>query len=82
MSGFEVEFLDAIAAQDNHPGLFRMGRVDQHFCWPLNYLFTAHSGAAQRRGQREQDEPEVSVEGRVTEPAQGAVLVRQQARAL
>ena len=29
--GFEVEFLDAIAAQHDHPGLFRVGRVDEHF---------------------------------------------------
>ena len=29
--GFEVEFLDAIAAQNDHPGLLRMGRVDEHF---------------------------------------------------
>ncbi len=29
--GLEVEFLDAIAAQNYHPGFFRMGRVDQHF---------------------------------------------------
>ena len=27
----EVEFLDSVAAQNNHPGLFRMGRIDQHF---------------------------------------------------
>src|SRR5580704_7598484 len=29
--GLEVEFLDAIAAQYNHPGLLGMGRVDEHF---------------------------------------------------
>jgi hypothetical protein len=29
--GFEVEFLDAMAAQNNHPGLLRMGRIDEHF---------------------------------------------------
>jgi hypothetical protein len=27
----EVEFLDAISTQDHNPGLFRVGRVDQHF---------------------------------------------------
>ena len=31
ISGFEVEFFDAIAAQNDHPGLLRMGRVDEHF---------------------------------------------------
>ena len=28
--GFEVEFLDPIAAQHHHPGLLRMGGVDEH----------------------------------------------------
>ena len=28
---FKVEFLDTIAAQNDHPGFLRMGRVDQHF---------------------------------------------------
>jgi hypothetical protein len=27
---FEVELLDAVAADDHHPGLLRMGRVDKH----------------------------------------------------
>ena len=31
LRGLEVEFLDAIAAQDDHPGFLRMGRVDEHF---------------------------------------------------
>ena len=29
--GLEVEFLHALAAQHNHPGLLRMGRIDKHF---------------------------------------------------
>jgi hypothetical protein len=29
--GLEIEFLDTMAAQNNHPGLFRMGRIDEHF---------------------------------------------------
>ena len=29
--GFKVEFLDAVTAQDDHPGFLRMGRVDEHF---------------------------------------------------
>ena len=28
--GLEVEFLDPVAAQDHHPGLLRMGGVDEH----------------------------------------------------
>ena len=27
----EIKFLDAISAHHNHPGLFRMGGIDQHF---------------------------------------------------
>ena len=29
--GLEIEFLDAVAAQHDHPGFLRMGRVDEHF---------------------------------------------------
>ena len=28
---FEIEFLHAIAAHDDHPGFLRVGRVDEHF---------------------------------------------------
>jgi hypothetical protein len=28
--GFEVEFLDPVAAQHHHPGLLRMGGIDEH----------------------------------------------------
>ena len=31
LGAFEVEFLDAVATQHHDPGLFRVGRVDQHF---------------------------------------------------
>jgi len=27
---FEIEFLNAVAAQYDHPGLFRVGRIDKH----------------------------------------------------
>ena len=27
----EVEFFDTVAAQNNHPGFLRMGRIDEHF---------------------------------------------------
>ncbi|MGA7804066.1 MAG: hypothetical protein WCB02_05510 [Bradyrhizobium sp.] len=33
LGGLEVKFLDAIAADHDNPGLFRMGSVDQHFVW-------------------------------------------------
>jgi hypothetical protein len=31
LGGLEVKLLDAIAADDNDPGLFRVGSIDQHF---------------------------------------------------
>ncbi len=31
VGGLEVEFFDPIAAQHDHPGLLRVGRVDEHF---------------------------------------------------
>ena len=31
VGALEVEFLDAVAAQHHHPGLLRVGRVDEHF---------------------------------------------------
>jgi hypothetical protein len=31
LSRLEIKFLDAISAHHNHPGLFRMGGIDQHF---------------------------------------------------
>jgi hypothetical protein len=31
LRGLEIEFFDAVAAQDDHPGFLRMGRVDEHF---------------------------------------------------
>ena len=31
LGGFEIKFLDAIAADHNDPGLFRVGSIDQHF---------------------------------------------------
>ena len=31
LGSFEIKFLDAIAADHDHPGLFRVGSIDQHF---------------------------------------------------
>ena len=31
IGGLEVEFFDPVAAQNHHPGLLRMGRIDEHF---------------------------------------------------
>ena len=30
LRGLEIKLFDTIAAQDDHPGFFRMGRVDEH----------------------------------------------------
>jgi hypothetical protein len=40
LRGFEIKLFDAIAANHDNPGLFRVGRVDQHFVWHLG----AHDG--------------------------------------
>src|ERR1700747_2862781 len=39
MRRFKVEFFDAVAAQNYHPGLLRMGRVDEHFVghWQISW---------------------------------------------
>ena len=31
----KVELLHPLATQNDHPGLFRMGRIDKHFVWHL-----------------------------------------------
>ena len=31
LGGFEIKLFDAIAADHNDPGLFRVGSIDQHF---------------------------------------------------
>ena len=31
LGGFEIKFFDAIAANHDNPGLFRVGGIDQHF---------------------------------------------------
>ncbi|WP_424632116.1 hypothetical protein [Bradyrhizobium sp. SYSU BS000235] len=31
LGGLEIKFFDAVAAHHDHPGLFRMGGIDQHF---------------------------------------------------
>src|SRR6202522_2126522 len=51
LRGLEVEFLDAIAAQNDYPGLFRMGRVDEHFVGHCKSREGAHAArsAPQRR---------------------------------
>ena len=37
VGAFEVEFLDPVATQNDHPGFFRVGRVDEHFVGHSNY---------------------------------------------
>lgn len=47
LRSLEIKFFDAIAANHDNPGLFRVGRIDQHFVWHLE----AHGGG--RRAGRQ-----------------------------
>jgi hypothetical protein len=38
VGGLEIEFFDAIAANDGHPSLFGMGGVDEHARWHWCFL--------------------------------------------
>lgn len=40
LRSLEIKLFDAIAANHDDPGLFRVGRIDQHFVWHLG----AHGG--------------------------------------
>jgi hypothetical protein len=42
LSGLEIKFFDAIAADHNDPGLFRVGSIDQHF---VGHFGTLDGGA-------------------------------------
>ena len=55
VGAFEVEFLDAVAAHDDHPGFLRMGRVDEHFVghWMISLRRTRPSARAARRPRGE-----------------------------
>ena len=33
LGGLEIKFFDAVAADHNNPGLFRVGGIDQHLVW-------------------------------------------------
>jgi len=47
LGGFEIKFLDAVAADHDHPGLFRVGGIDQHFVGHFEAL-----GGGGRAGRR------------------------------
>ena len=47
LRSLEIKLFDAIAANHDDPGLFRVGRIDQHFVWHLE----AHGGG--RRAWRQ-----------------------------
>src|SRR5581483_217991 len=50
IGGFEVEFLDAIAAKHHDPGLFRVGCVDDHFVGHVELFAVARAPSATLRG--------------------------------
>ena len=45
LGGFEIKFLDAIAADHNDPGLFRVGGIDQHLVGHFGALGGGGRGA-------------------------------------
>jgi hypothetical protein len=45
LGSFEVKFFDAVAADDNDPGLFRMGGIDQHLVGHFGALDGGGRGA-------------------------------------
>ncbi|WP_299810203.1 hypothetical protein [Tardiphaga sp.] len=53
LRSLEIKFLDAIAADHNDPGLFRVGSVDQHFVWHLG----AHGGGGRAWRQAHMAQP-------------------------
>ena len=53
LRGLEIKFLDAIAADHDDPGLFRMGGIDQHFVGHLG----AHGGGGRAWRQARRAQP-------------------------
>jgi hypothetical protein len=49
---FEIKFLDAVAADDDHPGLFRVGGVDQHFVGLVGHFGARGGGGRMARRAR------------------------------
>jgi hypothetical protein len=55
LGGLEIKFFDAIAADHNDPGLFRMGGIDQHLVGHFGALDGGGRGAGRARNARPGD---------------------------
>ncbi|WP_283806094.1 hypothetical protein [Bradyrhizobium sp. ORS 375] len=55
LGSFEIKFLDAVAADDNHPGLFRVGSIDQHLVGHIGTLGGDGRGWPRARGALSDD---------------------------
>ncbi|WP_277996468.1 hypothetical protein [Bradyrhizobium sp. STM 3843] len=55
LGSLEIKLLDAIAADDNHPGLFRVGSIDQHLVGHIGTLEGDGRGWPRARGALSDD---------------------------
>ncbi|MGJ5179644.1 hypothetical protein ACQR16_16305 [Bradyrhizobium oligotrophicum] len=55
LGSFEIKFLDAVAADDNDPGLFRVGSIDQHLVGHIGTLGGDGRGQPRARGALSDD---------------------------
>jgi hypothetical protein len=68
VSGFEIEFFNAAAAQDDHPGFLRVRRIDEHLIGHRTVSLRRVDGQPPVRGGANKDEPDRLRKGRVTGP--------------
>jgi len=55
LGGLEIKFFDAIAADHNDPGLFRVGGIDQHLVGHFGALDGGGRGARRAHNARPGD---------------------------
>ncbi|WP_349631032.1 hypothetical protein [Bradyrhizobium jicamae] len=55
LGGLEIKFFDAIAADHDDPGLFRVGGIDQHLVWHFGALDGGGRGVGRARAARPGD---------------------------
>ena len=73
MRRLEIEFLNAVAAQHDHPGLLRVRRVDEHLIGHCTVSLQRVGSLPSVTGGANKDEPDLSWKDWVTEPRHGAV---------
>jgi hypothetical protein len=69
----EIEFLDAVAAQHDDPGLLRVCRVDEHLIGHCTVSLRRVGSLPPVTGGANKDGPDLSWKDWVTEPRHGAV---------